>query len=171
MLLFDYRGFGDSGGGPRQVINIKRQQRGLRGGDSGRARPHGIDPDRIALFGSSFSGGHVVSVASRHPELAAAIAQVPFADGIEQLKITPTRVALRGTSTAIRDVIADWRGIQPVMIKPDRPARLYAVMTAPEALPGFEAITRRGLALAEPGRRADHAPRRHLPAGHAGRER
>src|SRR4029079_8818233 len=25
VLLFDYRGFGDSGGGPRQVIDIRRQ--------------------------------------------------------------------------------------------------------------------------------------------------
>jgi fermentation-respiration switch protein FrsA (DUF1100 family) len=81
-----------------------------------------------------------VSVASRHPEIAAAVAQVPFADGIEQLKIVPPRVALRGTIDGIRDQIAGWRGLQPVTIKPTGPPGSYAVMTAPEADPGFRAI-------------------------------
>jgi pimeloyl-ACP methyl ester carboxylesterase len=139
-LLFDYRGFGDSGGGPRQVIDVKRQQEDYDAAIQAARKLDGIDPERIALFGTSFSGGHVVSVASRHPEIAAAIAQVPFADGIEQLKIVPTRVALRGTIDGIRDLIAGWRGLQPVMIKPTGPPGSYAVMTAPEADPGFRAI-------------------------------
>jgi pimeloyl-ACP methyl ester carboxylesterase len=140
VLLFDYRGFGDSGGGPRQVIDIKRQHEDYEAAIRTARSLGGIDAQRIALFGSSFSGGHVVSVASRHPEVAAAIAQVPYADGIEQLKITPTRVALRGTIDGIRDQIADWRGHQPVMIAPAGEPGSYAVMTAPEALPGFEAM-------------------------------
>ena len=140
VLLFDYRGFGDSGGGPRQVIDIKRQQEDYEAAIATARNLDGVDPDRIALFGTSFSGGHVVSLASRHPELAAVIAQVPFADGIAQLKVTPTRVALRGTIDGIRDLIAGWRGLQPVMIKPTGPPGSYAVMTAPEADPGFRAI-------------------------------
>ena len=46
VLLFDYRGFGDSGGGPRQVIDIRRQQEdyeaaivAARGLDGHRPRP------------------------------------------------------------------------------------------------------------------------------------
>ena len=140
MLLFDYRGFGDSGGGPRQVIDIRRQQEDYEAAIVAARGLEGIDRGRIALFGSSFSGGHVVSVAAKHPEIAAVIAQVPFADGIEQLKITPTRVALRSTIDAIRDQIAGWRGLAPVMIPPVGEPGSYAVMTAPEAKPGFESI-------------------------------
>ena len=106
-----------------------------------RSRLEGIDPARIALFGSSFSGGHVVALAARHPEIAAAIAQVPYADGLVQLRITPPKVAWRATLDGIRDQVGAWRGREPVMIAPTGPPGSYAVMTAPEAEPGFQAIT------------------------------
>jgi len=67
-LLFTYRHFGDSGGQPRQLLDIERQL-----GDWGAALAYarsrdGIDHDRIALWGTSFAGGHVIE---RHgsPEL------------------------------------------------------------------------------------------------------
>jgi uncharacterized protein len=41
----------------------------------------GVDPARLAVWGFSVSGGHVFRVAARNPELAAAIAQTPNADG------------------------------------------------------------------------------------------
>jgi pimeloyl-ACP methyl ester carboxylesterase len=141
VLLFDYRGFGDSGGEPRQVISIGRQHEDYEAAIATARGLEGIDPQRIALFGSSFSGGHVVAVASRHPEIAAVIAQVPFADGLAQLRIMPPRVAARGTLEGIRDVIASLRGREPVMIAPVGPPGSHAVMTAPEAEPGFAAIT------------------------------
>ena len=140
-LLFDYRGFGDSAGEPRQVVDVKRQHADYEAAIATARGLEGIDPGRIALFGSSFSGGHVVALAARHPEIAAAIAQVPFADGIAQLRITPPRVAARGTLDGIRDVVAARRGREPVMIAPVGHPGSYAVMTAPEAEPGFAAIT------------------------------
>ena len=41
----------------------------------------GVDPARVAIWGFSLSGGHVFRVAARNPQLAAAIAQTPHADG------------------------------------------------------------------------------------------
>ena len=41
----------------------------------------GIDPKRIALWGTSFSGGHVVATAARDPKIAAVVSQAPFTDG------------------------------------------------------------------------------------------
>ena len=38
-----------------------------------------VDTERIALWGTSFSGGHVAAIAGRDPDLAAVISQVPFA--------------------------------------------------------------------------------------------
>ena len=94
VLLFDYRGFGDSGGQPRQVISIGGQQEDYRAAIRAAARVPWVDPARIALFGSSFSGGHVVTVASGDAQIAAVIAQAPFADGIAQLRSAPLRVSM-----------------------------------------------------------------------------
>ncbi len=144
VVLFDYRGFGDSGGEPRQVIDIRRQQRDYRAAIEFARRQPWIDGERIALFGSSFSGGHVIDLAAHDPSIAAVVAQAPFADGLAQLKITPPRVALRGTIDAIRDVAASLRGRPPVTIRPAGAPGSYAVMTAPEAEPGFAAIVGEG---------------------------
>ena len=38
----------------------------------------GVDPERIALWGSSLGGGHVIVVAAEDPRVAAVVAQIPF---------------------------------------------------------------------------------------------
>ncbi|GAA3226993.1 alpha/beta fold hydrolase [Pseudonocardia petroleophila] len=80
-LVFDYRGFGDSGGRHRQVLDIAAQRADWRAAVAHVRATDGIDPDRVALWGTSFSGGHVLSVAADDPRLAAVVAQVPFVDG------------------------------------------------------------------------------------------
>ncbi|MEC3979290.1 alpha/beta hydrolase [Amycolatopsis sp. H20-H5] len=78
VLVFDYRGFGDSEGTPRQVLDVGRQLADWTAAvEHARGLP-GVDPARIALWGSSFSGGHVVSLAARDPRIAAVVAQVPY---------------------------------------------------------------------------------------------
>src|SRR5690349_20947540 len=75
-LVFDYRHFGASEGEPRQLLDIGRQHEDWVAAIA-YARTRGdVDPDRIALWGSSFSGGHVVSVAARDRRIAAVVAQV-----------------------------------------------------------------------------------------------
>lgn len=41
----------------------------------------GVDPDRIGIWGSSFSGGHVVTVAALDSRVKAAVGQVPAVSG------------------------------------------------------------------------------------------
>lgn len=140
VLLFDYRTFGDSGGEPRQVIDIAGQQDDYRAAIRAAARVPWVDAARIALFGSSFSGGHVVTVASRDAQIAAVIAQAPFADGVAQLRNTPPLIAARMTVDGLRDAIGAAAGRPPVTVAAAGPPGGYAVMTAPEAEPGFAAI-------------------------------
>jgi fermentation-respiration switch protein FrsA (DUF1100 family) len=59
-LVFDYRHFGDSQGEPRQLLDIGRQLADWRAAIGYARTVDGIDPARIALWGSSFSGGHDV---------------------------------------------------------------------------------------------------------------
>ncbi|MGH8458186.1 MAG: alpha/beta hydrolase, partial [Nevskiales bacterium] len=82
VLLFDYRHFGASDGEPRQLLSIGRQL------DDWAAAIHfarglsGVDPAKIALWGSSFSGGHVLVAAARDGKVAAVSSQGPMMDGL-----------------------------------------------------------------------------------------
>ncbi len=85
VVLFDYRHFGASTGEPRQLLDIGRQHDDYRAVVAWARRLDGIDPDRIVLWGSSFSGGHVLAVAAGDPRIAAVISQAPFTDAIPAL--------------------------------------------------------------------------------------
>jgi len=78
VLTFDYRSFGESGGTPRQVISIRDQQADWHAALAHARQRPGINPLRMALWGSSLSGAHVVAVAAQDPTVAAVVAQVPF---------------------------------------------------------------------------------------------
>ena len=81
VLAFDYRRLGESGGQPRQVVNIREQLADWHAAIGFAATLPGVDPTRLAIWGFSASGGHVLRVAASSPGLAAAIAQTPNADG------------------------------------------------------------------------------------------
>ena len=81
VVAFDYRRFGGSGGQPRQVLAIADQLDDWAAALTFAAALPEVDHTRVAAWGSSVSGGHVLAVAARHAELAAAIAQTPTLDG------------------------------------------------------------------------------------------
>ena len=78
VLTFDYRNFGESGGQPRQLVSIKGQLEDWRAAIRFARTLEGVDPERIALWGSSLGGGHVICVAAEDPRIAAVVAQIPF---------------------------------------------------------------------------------------------
>ena len=81
VLVFDYRFFGDSDGEPRQLLTVRHQLADWRAAVAfARALP-GVDAERIALWGVSMSGGHVVSLAAEDLRVAAISALVPMVDG------------------------------------------------------------------------------------------
>ena len=59
-LAFDYRHFGASDGEPRQLLSIRRQIQDWHAAIVHARFVDGVDPHRVALMGTSFSGGHVV---------------------------------------------------------------------------------------------------------------
>ena len=140
VLLFDYRYFGDSTGAPRQLLDIRAQRDDYVAAIAYARGLDGIDPDRIALWGSSFSGGHVMWLAQRDARIAAVIAQAPFTDGLTIVKNTPKGNLLHATYDGLRDQVAGLRGRDPVLIPAVAPPGQYAAMTAPEADPGFRSI-------------------------------
>src|SRR5215831_12666239 len=82
VLAFDYRNIGESGGQPRQVQRVGEQLADWQAAIGHARTLPGVDPARLAIWGFSASGGHVFRIAARNPDLAAAIAQTPYADGL-----------------------------------------------------------------------------------------
>jgi dienelactone hydrolase len=139
-LAFTYRHFGDSGGQPRQLLSIKRQLADWDAAIDWVKNRRDVDGSRIAVWGSSFGGGHAITVASRHPELRAAVAQCPFTDGLASALALGPIESLKVLPTVARDFASVVFRRPPAMIPlAGRPGSL-ALMNAPDALPGYEAL-------------------------------
>jgi pimeloyl-ACP methyl ester carboxylesterase len=141
-LCFDYRGFGASGGRERQIVDFVAQQLDYHAAiDAARELPH---VDGVAIWGVSLSGGHVFAVATERQDLIGAIAVTPIVDGLTTMlrmqRSIPPRAAIRLGTSAIRDAIGAWAGRPPVMMPAVGPPRSAAMLTTPDALPGYLAI-------------------------------
>ena len=139
-LVFDYRHFGDSSGEPRQLLDIGRQHADWRAAVAYARTLEGIDPDRIALWGTSFSGGHVVETAAADTRIAAVVSQAPFTDGVAVLAAASPLAAAKVTAVAVQDELAGRLGRDPVLAPAVGPPGSCAAMTSPDAEPGFRAI-------------------------------
>jgi fermentation-respiration switch protein FrsA (DUF1100 family) len=139
-LAFTYRHFGDSGGQPRQLLSIKRQLADWDAAIAWVKNRRDVDGTRIAVWGSSFGGGHAIMVAARHPELKAAVSQCPFTDGLASARALGPAESLKALPSVARDVVSLVLRTPPAMIPlAGRPGSL-ALMNAPDALPGYEAL-------------------------------
>lgn len=79
-LIFDYRYMGSSEGEPRQLVDSRRQREDLHCAvEYARTLPQ-IDATRIALWGTSLGGGHVINLAADESDIAAVVANVPALD-------------------------------------------------------------------------------------------
>jgi len=99
VLLFDYRFFGESEGWPRQLIDIKMQLEDWRNAVE---YVKNLGYEKIALWGTSFSGGHVLTIASE-VDVDAVVSQVPFVDGLAVARATGIKKVLRLTFSGIMD--------------------------------------------------------------------
>ncbi len=139
-LVFDYRHFGASTGYPRQLLSIKRQRQDWRAAVVFARAVPGVDLNRVILWGTSFSGGHVLVTAAEDPRIAAVIAQCPFTDGLASTAAIATPTSLRVTTRAIQDVLALQLNRPPVMIPSYGPPGSTALMTAPDVVVGVERL-------------------------------
>jgi uncharacterized protein len=144
VLLFDYRCFGDSSGEPRQLAWPARHREDYRAGVEFARGLEGVDPDRIVLWGTSWSGGHIVYVAASDPRIAGVISQTADLDGVQTLKRIREYAGLgqqlRLTWLGLKDAIGARSGRPPLMIPTvGRPGEL-AGMSSEESEPGMRAI-------------------------------
>ena len=141
---YDYRHLGTSEGEPRGLIDITRQRADYRAAIDLARRLGGIDHQRIALWGKSFGGGHVLATAARDHRLAAATIQNPFVDGpaaaAAAIRSSGRVHAYRLAWRAVRDKLHDRRGSDPLRVELAGPPGSVAMITTPDAVAGFDAI-------------------------------
>ena len=144
VLLFDYRSFGNSTGEPRQFAWPPRHREDYKAAVEFARGLDAVDPERIILWGTSWSGGHVVYVAADDPRIAGVITQTPDLDGVATLRNLGRYAGLgpqlRLTMLGIRDTVRMLRGQEALMLPTvGRPGEL-AGMSTEESQPGMEAI-------------------------------
>ncbi|KAJ6780699.1 hypothetical protein PWT90_09069 [Aphanocladium album] len=103
VLLYDNRNWGDSEGEPRQESNPALQQTDYYDAFNYAITLPGVNPDRMAYWGTSFSGGNVIYAAAVDKRIKAAVIQCPansgeqrslaFQDRIPQLFEDRARIA------------------------------------------------------------------------------
>lgn len=140
VAVFDYRGFGDSAGTPRQVLDVPMQHQDWRAALAYVRNLPGIDPERVVAWGTSFAGGHVISVAGQGEPLAAIIAQVPHVSGLAAVRATGFVPCLRVGTAGIRDQVRAWAGREPAYVNAAGLPGETAVMTSPDAVPGMNKL-------------------------------
>ena len=144
VLAFDYRHIGESGGRPRQVLPIRDQLADWEAAVSFASSLPGVDATKIAAWGFSASGGHVVKVAARIPGLAAAIAQNPTADGLASARSAARHqkpiALMRLTGRGLLDAVRSLAGLRPILVPLAGKPGSVAVLTTPDALDGNRAL-------------------------------
>jgi uncharacterized protein len=139
-VVFDYRHWGDSDGEPRRLLDIGRQLADWASAVTFARALDGVDPGRIALWGTSFSGGHVLEVASRDPRVAAVIAQVPHVDGLATMRAAGPVANVRQGIAGVRDALGARLGRAPYEVPIVGPPGSTAAMTSPDAAAGYAAL-------------------------------
>jgi fermentation-respiration switch protein FrsA (DUF1100 family) len=143
VLLFDYRHFGASGGEPRQLVSVRHQLEDWAAAIATARTLPGVDSERIALFGTSLSGGHVQTMAARDSTLAAVISQAPYCGGAGSPMPSPG-VAMGLMKAVLRDAVGGVFGREAHVIPAVGAPGTVAIMTTPDAVPGFAGITPAG---------------------------
>ena len=81
VLVYDHRNYGASSGWPRHETDPWQQVEDMRAAIShGRNLPY-VDPDRVGLWGTSYSGGHALTVAALDRRVKCVVSQVPLVSG------------------------------------------------------------------------------------------
>jgi dipeptidyl aminopeptidase/acylaminoacyl peptidase len=85
-MIFDYRNLGVSDGDNRQHLDPWAQIRDYQNALSFLERRDDVDPQRIGVWGISYSGGHALILAAIDPRVKSIVSQIPVIDGYENMR-------------------------------------------------------------------------------------
>lgn len=123
VVRFDYRGFGQSGGQPRRVVDGKEHVKDWLAAIDAISQRADVDGTRLGIWGSSYSGGQVLVAGAERPNLVKAVsAQVPFVSGLSSGLRYPIKY----------QPLAFWYGLRD-MLRGDKEEPLYVPIIAKDA--------------------------------------
>src|SRR5215475_9513203 len=139
VLVFDNRNFGASEGEPRQEIDPWAQVRDYRHAITYVGTLPEADPGRIGIWGSSYSGGHVLVVAAIDRRVKAVVCQVPLISGHDNLRALVRADFIAGLREQFdADRLARFRGEHPVMVPVvDKDPLAPSALPTPDSWEGF----------------------------------
>ena len=137
VFLFDYRNFGGSQGEPRNLVNPWRHLADWKEALCHVRTLGNVDGSRIALWGTSFSGGHVMVTAARQAGIKAVVAQVPFVDGIATTLQFSIPYQIEGLHHGLKDLFCMITGKAPHMVPAVAEPGTFACMNTPDAMQGY----------------------------------
>ncbi len=148
VLSIDFRYFGYSDGEPRQLFSIAKQLEDYKAAIEYARNREEIDPDKIAVWGTSASGGYGLILAASDKKIACVIGQCPALDRNEDAKIAVEREGIGFYLQlffvhALRDKGRSIFGLSPhkfpIVGKPDT----IAMQRAPGAFDGYSKLAYR----------------------------
>lgn len=117
-LAFDYPNSGESGGALRGELDPIAQQRGYRDAITYLIDRSDVDAERIGVWGTSYGGGHVLTVAAVDRRVRCVVSQVPTISGSLNHLRRNTPAQLREKRLAFdQDRATRFRGGAPMMIQ------------------------------------------------------
>lgn len=156
-LLMDYRGFGASGGEPRNVVSLKNQTEDfLSVVEWVKANPGQFRVDKIVVMGSAMSGLNIAELVVKCKYLAGGMAHCPLLDGRSHTVIVPFMtyrtdrlLRLPGYATlmsldpnprllfwAAVDCVKSWLGLAPLYVPAVGKPGEFAFINSPTSYAG-----------------------------------
>jgi pimeloyl-ACP methyl ester carboxylesterase len=140
VLLFDYRNFGASDGEPRNLIDPWRHLQDWRAAINHVRSLSDIASAKLALWGSSFAGGHIIKLATEDHDIKAIVCQVPAVDGLASTLTKSSRYLATAVFAGLRDIASTliWHKPYwvPIIASPDR----FGILNTAECEAGYLAL-------------------------------
>lgn len=117
-VVWDHANFGSSDGEPRYEVDPWLQVRGYRDAITFATQQPEVDASRVGIWGTSYSGGHVIPVAAFDSRVRCVVSQIPFVSGWSNSR----RIFREEEQAELRAMfVADWearqRGEEPARIE------------------------------------------------------
>ena len=138
-FTFDYRTFGESEGTPRNLVAPGRQVSDLRAAVDGVRQLDGIAGGRVALWGFSLGGGHVLRAAADDARIAAIVGVMPVTDGKAVLGARSVGYRVRALAAGVRDRVQSI-ALGPYTVPLVGDSEEFAVLNQPGTEGGFRKL-------------------------------